>query len=150
MVSRVGSNQFTRRLKLQADKLEANMGKIVKEAATAFLEVMVLHTRVDTGKARSNWIVTTDAPNIGVIDPYFPYKKHSHADGLGAAEQPNAAAALAAGAYAIDSFRIGVDTDLFITNNVPYLRYIPDGEVSDVTREAADAARQVLRTAKLL
>lgn len=150
MVSRAGSNQFSRRLALRADRFEANAQKMIQDAALAALEILVLGTRVDTGMARSNWVVTNDSPSIGTIDPYYPYPKHSGADGQGIGERANAASALAEGVAVIDSFRIGVDPDLFITNNVRYLRFIPDGEISDLTREAADAARIVLRTAKLL
>lgn len=148
MVSRVGSNQFTRRLKLRADRFEANAEQMIKDAAMAALEVLVLGTRVDTAKARSNWIVTRDAANIGDIAPYVPYPKGSKGDGAGIDETPNATAALANGMSIINSYRMGVDPDLFITNNVRYLRYI-DG-TSALTREAADAARAVIKAAKLL
>lgn len=150
MVSRQGSNQFSRRLKLRADRLEANMEGVIKDAATAALEVLVLGTRVDTGKARSNWIVTKDAANSGEIAAYEPYPKGSKGAGQGIAERANAATALAEGMAVISSFRMGLDPDLFITNNVRYLRYIGDAEVSELSREAADAARLALRTTKLL
>lgn len=150
MVSRQGSNQFSRRLALKADRFEANAQRMIQEAAQAALEILVLGTRVDTGVARSNWRVTADSPAVGQIEAYNPYPKHSSALGQGIGETANAASALAEGVAVIDSFRIGVDPDLFITNNVRYLRFIPDGEISDLTREAADAARIVLRTAKLL
>lgn len=150
MVSRVGSNQFSRRLKLRADRLEANMEQVVKDAALAALEIMVLGTTVDTGKARSNWIVTKDSPFVGDYPPFYPYPKGSRGGGQGIEERQNATAVLAEGMSIINSFRLGVDPDLFITNNVRYLRYIEDGAISRVTAEAADAARVVIRTAKLL
>lgn len=150
MVSRAGSNQFSRRLKLRADRFEANAENMIKEAALSALEVLVLGTRVDTGKARSNWIVSKDAATSDLIDAYSPYPKGSKAAGQGIAERANAATALAEGMAVISSFRMGLDADLFITNNVRYLRYIGEAEISDLSREAADAARLVLRTTKLL
>lgn len=148
MVDRRGSNQFTRRLALRADQFEKNAEQMIKDAATAAIEILVYGTRVDTGRARSNWIVTKDAVYVGSIDPYYPYPKGSKADGQGIGERQNAASALAAAVSTIDSFSIDTDPDLFITNNVRYLRYIP--ETSALTGEAAEAARAVLRTAKLL
>lgn len=148
MVDRRGSNQFTRRLALRADKFEKNATQMIRDAALAAVEILIYGTRVDTGKARSNWVVTKDAVFVGAIDPYFPYPKGSKGGGEGIGERPNAAAALAEAVSVIDSFTIGQDPDLFITNNVRYLRYIP--ETSALTGEAADAARRVLRTAKLL
>ncbi len=121
---------------------------MIKDAATVAVEVLIYGTRVDTAKARSNWIVTKDAPVIGAIDPYYPYPKGSRGGGEGIGERINAASALAEAVSVIDSFQIGQDADLFITNNVRYLRYIP--ETSALTGEAAQAARVVLRAAKLL
>ena len=148
MVSRVGSNQFTRRLRLRADRFQKNAERLIKDAAKAALEVVVLGTRVDTATARSNWIVTRDSANSGTIEAYDPYPKGSRGGGAGIAETANAATALANGFAVIEEYRMGVDPDLFITNNVRYLRYIP--EIGELTQEAADAARVVLRTARLL
>ena len=148
MVDRRGSNQFSRRLRLRADKFEKNAERMIKDAAKAALEVVVLGTRVDTAKARSNWIVTRDSVNTGTIAAFSPYPKGSRGGGAGIAETANAATALANGFAVIEEYRMGVDPDLFITNNVRYLRYIP--EVGELTQEAAEAARVVLRTAKLL
>lgn len=148
MVSRAGSNQFTRRLRLQVQKFEQNAEGMIKDAAKTALEVLVLGTRVDTATARSNWIVTRDAPNSGTIEPYFPYPRGSHGGGRGQAETANAASALANGYAVIEEFKIMHDPDLFLANNVRYLRYIP--EIGSLTQEAATAARLVLATAKLL
>jgi hypothetical protein len=148
MVDRRGSNQFTRRLKLNADKFERGAQKMIQNAAKAALEVVVLGSRVDTATSRSNWIVTRDAPNSGTISAYSPYPKGSKGGGEGSAETANAATALANGFAIIEEYQLGVDPDLFITNNVRYLRYIP--EMGALTTEAADAARLVLRAVKLL
>ena len=148
MVSRVGSNQFSRRLRLQANRFEKNAQRMIQDAAKAALEVVVLGTRVDTAKARSNWIVTRDSANTGTIEAFSPYPKGSRGGGAGIGETANAATALAEGFAVIEEYRMGRDPDLFITNNVRYLRYIP--EIGELTQEAADAARVVLRTARLL
>lgn len=148
MVSRAGSNQFTRRLKLRASQFESGAEAMIKNAAKSALEVLVLGTVVDTAKARSNWIVTKDSPFVGTIDAFSPYPKGSHGGGAGIGERTNAATALAEGYATIEEYRFGVDPDLFISNNVRYLRYIP--EIGGLTAEAADAARTVIRATKLL
>lgn len=139
MVSRVGSNQFSKRLRLQSNRFEKGAERILKNATRAALEVMVLNTRVDTSKAVSNWIVTTDGPGRDYIEPHSPGKRGSTAS-------VSAAETLALGRAVIEDFRMGRDRDLFITNNTPYLRYI---EGSALTAMGQQAARSALVGAKL-
>lgn len=140
MVSRVGSNQFSKRLRLQANKIEGRAGRIVQDAASAAFEVMVLSTRIDTSRAVSNWIVTRDGPSRDYIEAHNPGKRGSTAG-------PSIAETLARGRSEIEQFRIGQDADLFITNNTPYLRYI---EGSEITAMGQAAARAAINGAKLL
>lgn len=138
-VSRVGSNQFSKRLRIRAQEFERATREFPRRAATAALEVMVFNTRMDTTKAVSNWIVTRGALSREIIPPYVPGSKGS----TGPASQ---AAALAVGRAEIESYDPERDGDLFITNNVPYLLYI-DG--SAITAAGQEAARAVLAGAKI-
>lgn len=133
MVSRVGSNQFSKRLRLRADRFERGAERIVKNAARASLEIMVINTPIDTSRAVSNWIVTTDGPSSDYIEAYSPGSRGSTAS-LSVAE------VLANGRNAIEGFRIGQDRDLFITNNTPYLRYIEGSAITAMGQQAAKAA----------
>lgn len=139
IVSRVGSNQFSKRLRIRRDEFTESARRLHQQAALAGLESMIFSTRIDTSKAVSNWIVTRGALSRDIIPPYVPGEKGS----TGAASQ---AAALAFGRAEIEDYDPATDGDLFITNNVPYLRYI-DG--SAITALAQQASRAVLAGAKL-
>jgi hypothetical protein len=139
MVSRVGSNQFSRRLRLQSEKFDQGAERLLKNAARSALDAMVMTTPIDTSRAVSNWIVTTDGPSRDFVEPHFPGSRGS-TGGLSMAET------LANGRFVIEDFRMGRDRDLFITNNTPYLRYI-DG--SGLTLVGQQAARAELVGAKL-
>ena len=72
-------------------------------------------TRVDTGLARSNWVVTFNAPFSGVIPPYRPGVMR----GIG--ERANAQAAIRQGIAAVRRWRVeGNNAVVYITNNTPY------------------------------
>lgn len=133
MVSRVGSNQFSRRMRLRADRFEKNAERIVKDAATAALTVMATNTRVDTSRAVSNWIVTRDGPSSDYLPPHTPGRK-------GSTRGPSLAETLAYGRAEIEQFKMGMDRDLFITNNTPYLRFIDGQALSVMGVQAAKAA----------
>ena len=128
-VSRAGSNQFTRRVRLRVDKVERGAGKIVKDAAKAALEYAALNTRIDTSKLVSNWQVGIDAPAGGVLPAHFPGKKGS----TGAA---SIATSISLGFAEIERFKITVNRDLFLTNNTPYFRYVDDGQNAEAQRIA--------------
>lgn len=59
---------------------EAQIGTMVTLAATraalAGGAYLGEETPVDTGEARSNWIMSIDAPDILVIPPYVPYPSY--------------------------------------------------------------------------
>jgi len=133
MVSRVGSNQFSKRLRLRKEQFKGASERMLKNAARAALEVMVANTRVDTSRAVSNWIVTRDGPSSDFIPAYSPGKKGSTA-ALSMAE------ALAMGRAEIEAFDINADLDLFITNNTPYLRYIEGSALTAMGQQAAKSA----------
>lgn len=139
MVTRVGSNQFSRRLRLQADRFERNAEGVVKKAAGAALEAVLFNTRIDTSKMVSNWIVTRNGPATEVIPAHSVGRKGSTAP-------QSIATALAYGRAEIEQFSISQDADLFLTNNTPYLRFNDTG----MTRQALAAARSVIAGAKLL
>jgi hypothetical protein len=87
---------------------------IVQEVVRACHKEVVTATPVDTGLARSNWIVSLGTPVAVVIRPYA---QGSH---LGVAETQNAAAAISAGSAVIDAAGVGTTT-FIVQNNVPYI-----------------------------
>lgn len=104
--------QFSRRIRIIADRMEANVQRITRETALAIDQTVVLATPVDTGRARSNWIVSSGGPNGNTRGPYAPGK------GLGRGEGANAAAAIAQGRRAITTHSYG---DIYVQNNLPYI-----------------------------
>ena len=78
-------------------------------------------TPVDTGRARSNWIVQVGSAPSGVIEAYAEGSR------LGRDESSNAAAALAQGEAAIANYVGGRGQAIHITNNVPYIGRLNEG-----------------------
>lgn len=133
MVSRVGSNQFSKRLRIRRDQFSQASEKMLKDAATAALEVMVLNTPVDTSRAVSNWLVTRDGPSTDYIEAHMPGKK-------GSTRSQSAATTLAEGRAEIDAYNMNSDADLFIVNNTPYLRFNGGSALTAMGQQAAKSA----------
>ncbi len=107
--------------KAMARKLPSAVNKVMKVAAKAAGSTAIETTRVDTGKARSNWRASLNAPTTGVIPPYAPGNK------LGQGERANALAAKAQQSSVINRFNIIRDQAVFISNNVEYIGQLNDG-----------------------
>lgn len=112
-------DQFARRIKIQAHKMEENTNKMVRATALAIDQIVVTETPVDTGRARSNWIVALGSPARNTIEPY------SKGENLGKGEQANRGAAIAQGSAVIGTRRLG--QDIYISNNLPYIGKLNDG-----------------------
>ncbi len=139
MVSRVGSNQFSKRLRLRKGQFKGASERMLKDAATAALEVMAANTRVDTSRMLSNWLVTRDGPSSDYVEAHSPGR-------AGSTASMSLAETLAQGRAEIELFDIDADADLFISNNTPYLRY---NGGSALTAMGQQAARSALVGAKL-
>ena len=133
MVSRVGSNQFSKRLRIRSNRFEHSAERMVKDATWAALSVMAVNTRVDTSKAVSNWLVTRDTFSGDLLPPHNPGRK-------GSTRSMSLAETLAYGRAEIEQFDIRRDPDLFIVNNTPYLRFIGGSELTAMGMQAAKAA----------
>jgi len=131
--------QFSRNIKKRGDQFQNSASELVRRTARRILRGVVLNTKADTGRARSNWRVGVGAPTRSNIDPYSPYPKGSKANGQGTGERANAEAAIAAGNARINSVRgksfVGLETGIFISNNLPYI----DKALLDVGLEVAAA-----------
>ena len=75
---------FTDRM---AKNVEDAATRIMRQLAVGIGATLVDTTRVDTGKARSNWRATLNVPATGTIPPYAPGNK------LGVSEMANASGA---------------------------------------------------------
>lgn len=105
--------------KRQADYSRAGVITLQKAAAIA-ITMLIEETPVDTGRARSNWVVTLNGTFSGLLPAYFPGKK------LGREENANKNAALGVALATINSFTPAMAKRggyINISNN---LWYIPD------------------------
>lgn len=102
-------------------RIPKSVASVVKTAARAAGTTAVRSTRVDTGKARSNWRANLDGPALGVIPPYSPGNK------LGISENANASRAISQQRSVIQTFGIPKNRAIFISNSVPYIGFLNNG-----------------------
>jgi len=170
----VGTQPFTLFAKVitkRADEMAKSAGEIVAVAARAIGEDVATETPVDTGVARSNWIMSIDAPTGEVIPAYVPYPrthqqhrigeyKHQAATGqeygFGRKEErANLAAVLAQHEAAVASFDPERNNAIYLCNNVDYIRrlnnegYSPQTEAFFVQRAVQKGITKI-RSMKLL
>lgn len=107
-----GLREFGVRMEAQGDAVSANADRLVRRVALSVDAVVVMATPVDTGRARSNWIVQLGSPSTREIEPL--------AEGEAAT-----AASINAAKDVIEQYKGGVD--LHLTNNLSYIGALNDG-----------------------
>jgi hypothetical protein len=109
-----------------AKNLEKSVIKSVKAATTDLVQNLVFNLAIDTGRARSNYIVSLNAPHTYALD-------ESHAIGKkgSTATQVNTIT-LAKAVTTISGYKI--NQSLYIANNVHYLKYIVDRDGYDINK----------------
>jgi hypothetical protein len=123
-------------MRARGQRIEQTVNLIVRQTAIAAVREVVLATPVDTGRARSNWLVTLGGPSDDQVGDEtwvsFPSPQQTidQANVEVAARQPNG-------------------QDVYITNNVPYISRLnegssaqaPAGFVQQAVQRAAAAIR---------
>lgn len=104
-----------------ARDVDTGTTRIMKKAMRAIGETAVRTTRVDTGRARSNWVVQIDNPFRGEVPAYAP------GNNLGISEGANASAAISQQQAAIAVFDSRRHRAMHLTNNTPYIGILNDG-----------------------
>ena len=94
--------------------------RVVRKAALACDQAVVIATPVDTGRARSNWLASVDAPRTDVVEPAVPGKK-------GSTGESNTQASMAAAAGVIAGYAGGSNREIHIANNLPYIEELNRG-----------------------
>lgn len=117
--------QFAARMNRSADRLPRAVNAVKQAAGRAITVHLIDSTPVDTGEARSNWIVSLGVPIRGTIAPYVPYPKFSKGNGQGIAETANAERAKARAEGPLKAVRPG--QSLVIQNNVEYIGLLNAG-----------------------
>jgi hypothetical protein len=110
--------QFAKNMKALSVQVEVNTTAEWRKCALAVDQALVSGTPVDTGRARSNWRVTTGSPASGTREPYAPGAKGSTAT-------QNTRAALAEGEQVIKTAPAG--SVIYITNNLDYIAALNAG-----------------------
>jgi hypothetical protein len=127
---------------------DENAEAVVKKAALAADQALVLATPVDTGRARSNWIASVDIPVKEVRAPY------AAGQGLGRGEGANARGALEQAREEISKYEIGTHRRIVISNNVPYIETLNNGHSaqapSGFIEKAIQQATTAIRGARIL
>jgi len=119
---RMSLESFSGRMRLRANRLEGQVGNVVKRAAIAIDQTLVTSTPVDTGRARSNWIVSLGTPSGETVGP--------------TSEQ----AALSRAQQEIERRVRG--QAIHITNNLPYIGRLNEGSSAQAPAGFVQAAVQ--------
>lgn len=132
-------NDFSKRIGKYAQAAQDNTSKVVRATALAVDAVVVPRTPVDSGRARSNWLVEIDRPAEGVVESY----------GENAAQ-----ASMNAAAGRVAQFDATRHTEVHITNNLPYINALNDGSSqqapANFVEESIMAGVRQVRSSKLL
>lgn len=107
-------NTFSRRIRARANGLGNNLTKMVRRVALIIDGAVVISTPIDTGRAKSNWIVQMNHGASNVIGPYAPGEG-------GSTEAANISAATAQAEAVIAGYESGRDWEIYISNNVEYI-----------------------------
>jgi len=124
-------NGFSRRMRLVARRVEVNSDRLVRKTALAIDQAVVLGTPVDTGRARSNWLVEVGSARSDTIEPYAPGSGRS-------TESRNTEAALDQGRSAVARYQNG--QEIHITNNLPYISKLNDGSSAQAPENFVETA----------
>lgn len=105
------------------------VNRIAREAARQGGGYLARDTAVDTGEARSNWIMTLDSPSEVTIPPYSPFPKLGNAAATAGRkeETANLSAVQAQHAAASAAFNVERNSEIIIRNNVPHIGDIEGG-----------------------
>jgi hypothetical protein len=76
--------EFAQRMRERGRLVEARSPIAVRKVALRILQTLAVGTPVDTGRARSNWQVSTRVPLTGTLDPHVPAPgRDGHGGGTG-------------------------------------------------------------------
>ena len=115
--------------------------RTTKGALRAVLHTLVWTTRVDTGRARSNWIVTKNKPSSRQITNFPAGKKGSTGEAC-------AQLAIARGNVTIRTMTLKNPGAWFV-NNVPYIKIINYKYGDMMLERAITAGNTYLRTTRI-
>lgn len=105
----------------KSEKILTAADNLVGHLAQAILEAIVVDTPIDTGRAKSNWIVKVGRASGDTREAFVPGKK-------GSTRAENVIATLEMGSQALAAYKHG--STVHITNNLDYINDLNDGTIS--------------------
>lgn len=122
---------FSRIIRLRGSRIQENTDRLVRKVALAADQAAVSGTPVDTGRAKSNWLVQVGSANTSEVEAYVP--------GIGrSTASQNEDAALAQGRAEIAKYKNG--QEIHITNNLPYIGELNDGSSAQAPKNFVETA----------
>lgn len=107
------ATSFQERMRRRGEQVQTGASRIVRAAALAIDQQLVLGTPVDTGRAREGWIASIDAPANGER-----VTNNFDRSGQSAIDRANSA---------ISRYRSDKNKRIIISNNVPYIGELNNG-----------------------
>ncbi len=111
-----------------AVKVEENAANLRKEVLIAIINRVAELTPVDTGKARSNWMVGVGTPPGGTRMPFSPIPsrwRKPYPRGGSRSERRNLLGVTSAAQGALKGYKDG--ESVYIVNNLPYIERLDSG-----------------------
>ena len=129
---------FNRRIRLRANNIPREVNKIVRTIALVVDQSLVLRTPVDTGRARSGWVVSLNEPSTETPEPFNPLPRGTDPEKFG--EGANARGAIAQGREVIGRRR--PEQTLYIVNNNDYIDELNRGSSAQAPEMFVEMAIQ--------
>jgi hypothetical protein len=117
--------QLSNKMRLLSRQIPVNVKRGLHQTVLAIDQILVTSTPVDTGRARSNWIVGA-GPSNRIIDAYVPNSGSGSAEG-----------ALRQARAFLDSTDVSV---IYISNNLDYIQYLNEGTSAQAPAGFIEAA----------
>lgn len=111
--------EFSRRMRRRGRQVEDGSNRIIRQVGVVVARNLALETPVDTGRARSNWIVSIGYPSRSEIEAYAP------GENLGRGETSNFRGVLSQAKSEVDTRK--PEQDIYISNNLPYIKPLNEG-----------------------
>ncbi len=149
---------LAKQMETLADRLKLFAKRTADDVALSILNDLVQVTPVDVGTALSNWQLTLDSPALGVLPAFVPSPRGSVKQGKWThvidpivTAQNNLPRVLQEANLVLAGRIPG--QPIFITNNLPYIQRLNDGDSTQAPAGFVDRAiilgRQAVERAKL-
>lgn len=115
-------SQFANKMRQTAKNVDKNSTLLTKRVALRLVTELIQRTPIDTGYAKSNWIVS--------INGFQNWTRDAFALGVkGSTRNQNERGAIGDAEYKINMFQIVIGNEsIYVSNNVPYIMDLEAGK----------------------